>query len=158
MITETIEIERPPRDVFAYIEDLERHGEWQDAIVSVRKEPAGPTRLGTRNIETRRVPGGPREFTTEVVEYDPPRRIAARGLGGPIRASIGLTIEPAGDGSRARVRMDLDLQGYGIGKVFVLFARRAARKEVPRNLRHLKERLEGRPADESHAAAGGAGA
>lgn len=142
MITDSIEIDRPPREVFAYIEDLDRHGEWQNAIVSSRKEPAGATRLGTRNVETRRVPGGPREIVSEIVEYDPPRRIAARGLGGPIRAGIGLTVEAIGDGSRSRVRMDLDLQGYGIGKLFVLFARRGARKEVPENLRRLKERLE----------------
>ena len=62
MITSSIEINRKPEDVFAYVDQLERHGEWQPAIVSARKEPAGPTRVGTRNIETRRVPGGPQEF------------------------------------------------------------------------------------------------
>src|SRR5262249_12446243 len=32
--------------------------EWQQVIIKTRKEPLGPTRVGTQNIETRRVPGG----------------------------------------------------------------------------------------------------
>jgi hypothetical protein len=44
VIRSSIEIDRSPVDVFAYVEQLDRHGEWQPAIVSARKEPAGPTR------------------------------------------------------------------------------------------------------------------
>ena len=80
VIRASIEIDRTPSDVFAYVEQLDRHGEWQPAILSARKEPAGATRLGTRNIELRKVPGGPQEFVSEIFEYDPPRRIAARGV------------------------------------------------------------------------------
>jgi hypothetical protein len=52
-ITHTIEIARRPEDVFAYLDDLARHGEWQDQIVSVRVETDGPTRVGTRATERR---------------------------------------------------------------------------------------------------------
>jgi hypothetical protein len=58
-ITHTIEIARRPEDVFAYLDDLARHGEWQDQIVSVRVETDGPTRVGTRATE-RRPPVGVR--------------------------------------------------------------------------------------------------
>ena len=66
MITESIEIDRTPEEAFAYLDQLERHGEWQGAIESVRVETEGPTRVGSRAAEMRRVPGGPREFTYEV--------------------------------------------------------------------------------------------
>ena len=82
----SIEIDRSAADVFAYVEQLEKHGEWQPAVLSTRKYPPGPTRIGTRNIEMRHVPGGSREIVSEVVEYDPPRHIAARGINGPLRA------------------------------------------------------------------------
>jgi hypothetical protein len=41
------------------------------------------------------------------------------------------------------VTIELELVGYGIGKLLVpLVVRRQARKEMPTNLRNLKERLE----------------
>jgi uncharacterized protein YndB with AHSA1/START domain len=144
MVTSSVEINRTPEDVFAYVAELDRHGEWQEAIVSARKEPEGPTRLGTRNIEKRRVPGGAREFTTEVVEFDPPRRLMARGLDGPIRPVVRVTIHPLDGGARSRVTLDLELVGHGIGKLFALLAIRQARTQVPKDQARLKERLERR--------------
>lgn len=72
-ITESIEISRRPEDVAAYLDDLSRHGEWQEQIVSVRVDADGPTRVGTRAPETRRVPGGKQTLTYEITEHDPPR-------------------------------------------------------------------------------------
>ena len=137
----SIDINRPSGEVFAYVAQLDRHGEWQEDVVSARMEPAGTARVGTRNIEVRRVPGGPREIISEVTECDPPRRIAARGLGGPIRAQVALNVEPLGD-ARARVTMEVELLGYGIGRIFVIFARRHAKQQVPRDLAQLKGLLE----------------
>lgn len=142
MIRESIEIDCPPSDVFAYVEELDRHGEWQEAIISARKEPAGPTRVGTRNTEVRRIPGGPREFVSEITEYDPPRRISARGLNGPVRPTITITVEPLDGGARSRFTLQLDLQGRGIGKLFAIFAKRSARTQIPIDQARLKKLLE----------------
>ena len=144
MIASSIDINRPPHDVFAYVAELDRHGEWQDAIVKARKEPSGPTRVGTHNIETRRVPGGPREFISEIIEYDPPKRMVAQGLDGPIRPTVTITVEPLDNGARSRFSLQLDLKGRGIGKVFALLARRSARKQIPKDQARLKEILEAR--------------
>lgn len=149
MIRSSIEIDRPAAEVFAYVDQLERHGEWQDAIVSARKDPSGPTRVGTRNIERRRVPGGPQEFVSEIIEHDPPRRIVARGLNGPIRPTVTVTVEPIGDGSRSRFTLELALRGIGIGRLFVLLARRSARTQIPRDQARLKAILEKRQGLES---------
>jgi len=53
-IVERIEINRRPEDVFAYLDDLSRHGEWQEQIVSTRVETDGPTGVGTRATDKRR--------------------------------------------------------------------------------------------------------
>jgi uncharacterized membrane protein len=142
MITESIEIARPPEEVFAYLDQLDRHGEWQEQIVSSRVETEGPTRVGTRAVDTRKVPGGPRDVAYEITEHDPPRKSSFRGLDGPIRPVGTVTVEPVGDGSSARVTIQLDLQGHGFGKLFAPLARRQARKEVPSDQARLKERLE----------------
>jgi len=142
MITNSIEIDRRPEDVFAYLDELDRHGEWQGQIVDVTVETEGPTRVGSRATDTRRVPGGPRRFTYEVTEHDPPRRSAFRGVSGPVRPFGSVTVEPVGDGSRSRVTLQLDFEGRGFGKVIAPLARREARRTVPQDQARLKERLE----------------
>jgi uncharacterized membrane protein len=142
MIVESIEIARRPEEVFAYLDQLERHGEWQDEIVSSKLETEGPTRVGSRATDTRRMPGGPRDITYEIVEHDPPRKTSFRGLEGPVRAVGTVTVEPLDDGARSRVKLEFDLEGHGIGKLLAPLARRQARKQIPNNQLQLKERLE----------------
>jgi uncharacterized membrane protein len=142
MITDSIEIARRPEEVFAYIDQLDKHGEWQEQIISVEVETEGPTRVGSRAVDTRKVPGGPRKVTYEITEHDPPRRASFRGLDGPVRPEGTVTVEPVGDGSSSKVTLQMDLKGYGLGKLIAPLARRDARKQVPKDQARLKERLE----------------
>jgi len=140
-ITSSVEINRSPEEVFAYIDDLSRHGEWQDQIVSVELLSEPPTHLGSRARDIRRVPGGKRAITYEITEHDPPRKASFRGLDGPVRPVGSVTVEPSGSGSR--VTLELDLQGYGLfGKLVAPLARRDAARHVPADQARLKERLE----------------
>jgi uncharacterized protein YndB with AHSA1/START domain len=139
-VVASIDIARSPQDVFAYVDDLEKHAEWQGELVSARVETEGPTRVGSRATETRRVPGGPQTYTYEITEHDPPRKASFRVLDGPVRAFGTITVEPAGEGSRFTIR--LDFEGHGLGKLIVPMARRNARKQVPEDQVRLKERLE----------------
>jgi uncharacterized protein YndB with AHSA1/START domain len=141
-LVESIEIARSPDDVFAYIDDVERHGEWQAQIVSSRRETEGPTRVGTRVTDIRKMPGRTQPVTYEITEHDPPRRASFRGVNGPVRPVGTVTVEPAGEG-RSKVTLELDLQGHGLLGVFVApLASRQARKEVPADQQQLKKRLE----------------
>jgi hypothetical protein len=141
-ITESIEIARNPADVFGYLDALERHGEWQESIVSAHAEPAGPTQVGTRSTEERRVGGRVQKMTYEVTEHDPPRAFAFRGIDGPVRPIGRATLEPVGDGSSTKISLELDFEGRGLGKLLVPLARSQARKQVPKDQQRLKERLE----------------
>jgi uncharacterized protein YndB with AHSA1/START domain len=142
-ITESIEINRRPEDVFAYLDDVERHGEWQDQIVDVQPESDQPMGVGKRVRETRRVPGGDRSMTYEVTEYDPPRRSSFRVLDGPIRAVGTISVEPVSDGSRSRLTFTVDFQGHGLGgKLLLPVAKGQARKQIPKDQARMKELLE----------------
>ena len=141
-IVETVEIARSPQDVFAYLDDLGRHGEWQEQIVDVQVETEGPTRVGSRATDTRRVPGGPRKFTYEITEHDPPRKASFKVLDGPVRPFGTIGVEPVGDGSRSRVTLRLDFAGQGAGKLIAPLAKLQARRQVPKDQARLKERLE----------------
>jgi uncharacterized membrane protein len=141
-IVETIEIGRSPEDVFAYIDQLERHGEWQSQIISTKRETEGPTRVGSRATDVRRTPVGKQSVTYEITEHDPPRKASFRGVNGPVRPLGTVSVEPAGEG-RAKVTLELELQPHGLlGMLFAPMAQSQARKLVPEDQRRLKERLE----------------
>jgi uncharacterized membrane protein len=142
-ITESIEINRRPEEVFAYLDDVERHSEWQEQIVDVQPQGDQPMGVGKRVRETRRVPGGDRTMTYEVTEHDPPRQSAFRVLDGPIRAVGTVSIEPVDDGSRSKLTFTLDFQGHGLsGKVLLPLAKSQARKQIPKDQARMKELLE----------------
>jgi uncharacterized membrane protein len=139
-IKETVEIARRPEEVFAYLDDLAGHAEWQAQLVSVHVDTDGPTRVGSRATETRRMGRREQTGTYEITEHDPPRSFAFRGVDGPIRPVGRGTVEPAGDGSR--VTIELDFEGRGLGKLLLPLVRSQARKQVPKDQARLKERLE----------------
>lgn len=142
-IVESIEIARSPQEVFAYLDQLERHGEWQESIVTTTGVSAGAIGVGTRATDKRRVPGGMKiEATYEIVEYDPPRRMSFRVINGPVRPVGTVTVEALDGGSRSRVTIELDFRGHGIGKLLAPLARRQAVRQVPADQNRLKERLE----------------
>jgi len=142
-IVESIEIACPPEDVFAYLDRLDTHGEWQEAIVSSRTLTDGPVRVGTRATDRRRVPGGMKlNVTYEIVEYDPPRRTRFQVINGPVRPTGTITVEPLGGRRRSRLTLELDFRGRGVGKLLAPLALRQATKQVPADQLRLKQRLE----------------
>ena len=142
-ITHSIEINRRPEDVFAYLDDLARHGEWQDQIVSVHVDTEGPTRVGSKATEVRKLGGREQTMSYEITEHDPPRSFAFKGLDGPLRPVGRGTVEPVGDGSGSRVSIEFDFETHGLaGKALKPIATGQARKEIAKNQEKLKERLE----------------
>jgi uncharacterized membrane protein len=141
VIKHSIEINRPAEEVFAYLDQLDRHGEWQSSLVSARVETDGPTRVGTRVVERRKVPGGARDIPYEITRHEPPRSASFRGTAGPVRPVGTVTVDRVGRSS-SRVTIELDLEGHGVGKLLAVFARRHAANEVPQSNEKFKQLLE----------------
>jgi uncharacterized protein YndB with AHSA1/START domain len=142
-IVSSIEISRPPQEVFAYVTHPSRMAEWQESLISSRPEGGGPPAVGSKAIMTRRVGRRKRTMTMQLTNFSPPRSWGARGIDGPIRAIVNGTVEPLEDEAGSRVTIELDFEGHGLGKLLVpLVVRRQAQRELPRNLRSLREQLE----------------
>jgi uncharacterized protein YndB with AHSA1/START domain len=136
-------IDRPAQDVFEYITDPTRFHEWQKGVVSGEMATTGPTAVGDRCLTTRQIGLAKRASTSEVSHVDPPRSWGVRGVDGPIRAIIDVTVEPLSD-TRSELTISVDFTGHGIGKALVpLVVRREAEKEMPANLAKAKRLLEG---------------
>jgi uncharacterized protein YndB with AHSA1/START domain len=140
-IVSTIEIDRPPDEVFAYATDPARFPEWQADVVRVEVEGHD---VGSRFTTVRRIGPADRDMVQEIIENQPPRRWAARGVGGPIRPNATMAVEPLDGGQRSRVTFGLDFDARGMAEVLVPVVRRMAAKGAPISHQRLKELLEKR--------------
>jgi hypothetical protein len=138
----SIEVNRPPDEVFAYATDPTRFAEWQEGVVSGSMDTKDEPTLGDLCRTTRRIGGAERPSTSKLVRFDPPHAWSVQGIDGPIRARVDLDVEALSN-DQARVTIAVDFDGHGIGKVLVpLVVRRQARTEMPANIARLKSRIE----------------
>lgn len=141
-VTVSTDVERSAQDVFSYATDPTRFHEWQQGVVSGSMDQAGVPQVGARCMTARRIGGATRSSTSEVTHIHPGRDWGVRGIDGPIRATVDLTVEPLA-GERSRLTISVDFEGRGIGRLLVpLVVRRQAAGEMPKNLEALKRRLE----------------
>ena len=142
-ITVSVEVARSAEEVFAYATDPSRFSEWQKGVVSGHMDSVGAPKVGDRCHTTRRIGFSDRPDTSELVRYDPPRQWGVRGVSGPIRAIVDVTVNPRSDTS-AQLTIALEFEGRGIGRVLVpLVVHRQAQREMPVNVTTLKRHLEG---------------
>ena len=135
-------VDRPAAEVFAYATDPAYFPEWQQGVIDGHLDPPGPAHVGTKCVTTRRIGGADRTVTSELTHIDAPRAWGVRGIDGPIRATVDLTVEPLAESS-SRLTIAVDFDGHGIGKLLVpLIVRRQAHKEMPANVEALKRRVE----------------
>jgi uncharacterized protein YndB with AHSA1/START domain len=135
-LVSSIEVARPPEEVFSYVTDPTRFSEWQRDVVRVRMVDE------RRFTTTRWIGRTERTLTQEITEFNPPRSWAARGIDGPIRPSARVIVEPLDGGLRSRVTFTLDFEGHGIGKPLLPLVRRQAERGAPQSYRRLQELLD----------------
>jgi uncharacterized protein YndB with AHSA1/START domain len=143
-IIKSTTIRRSPDEVFAYLDDLAAHKEWQDGVEELRVVTEGPTRVGSEVEETRVVgPGRKIEMRWRVTEHDPAtRRSAFETLESPMMKPSGVISVGAADGG-SEVTFEMHTNPVGFGKLISPLMTRDVRKSIDGDLGRLKERLEG---------------
>jgi uncharacterized protein YndB with AHSA1/START domain len=142
-LSTTADISGPPEKVFAYVTDPAKFAQWQANVIGGHIDGADPPRVGTRCLTTRRIGFATRTVTSEITHLDPPFRWGVRGIDGPIRAVVDVAVDPIDDGRASRLTINIAFQGHGIGKLLVpLVLRPQAKREMPANMRRLKDRVE----------------
>ncbi|WP_328991344.1 SRPBCC family protein [Kribbella sp. NBC_01245] len=141
MVTNSIEIDRPAGEVFAYLEQFERHSEWQPSLIAAEIKTPGPIQVGTRVVERRKTPVGIRDIPFVVTEHDPPYLLSFRGTTGPVRPVGTATVEVLSEFS-SRLTFEVELEGRGIGRLIAPLALRQTAKEIPMRLRGYKKAIE----------------
>jgi hypothetical protein len=95
-------IDAPPDDVFRALTDFSRLTQWR-RLESLRLEPEGPLRIGTRLYKTVKGPGQRMRFVNEVTVLDLQRReYDDRWIEGTFPIESGWRVEQDGNGARFR--------------------------------------------------------
>ena len=142
-IEESIIIDRPPEEVFAFFSVRTNDPVWMATVIeSEWLDAAAPMGVGRRGRMVMKAMGR-REFLDEVTEYEPGRRIAHRMVSGPMEMVTACIAEPAGNGCRATVLYEPErLPGGVVGKLMAPLTARIVRRNFRADLARLKDILE----------------
>lgn len=137
--TNTIHINRPIADVYAYLSDPEHTPEWNWAITNTTKTTPGPVAVGTRYRQTRTSPG-PGTDTLEITALDVNLHIEIRGTLAELQARLSYDLHEVGNATELTNTVALKPQGplRLAGPVIGLNIKHA----VADNLDKLKTRLD----------------
>lgn len=136
----TLTIDRPVEDVFAFLAEFENVPMWNYAIEQTVKTSPGPVAAGATYRQTRSVPRRAEE-EFEVTLFEPPSRIAIQGQIGPFRTQATYVLEPVGSATRLTNEVDLEPSSVALKLVAPLAVRRV-KAAVATNLGKLKQLLE----------------
>lgn len=141
----TIEIDRPPAEVFAYLTDPAKLPEWMAIKRSATPDPPGPLRTGSRIAEVNAGPFGREMTSTIAVErLEPDHAFDLRPLDGPIRVAARHRLAPTPAGG---TRIDYVAEGavHGPLRLAEPILRRVLGRSFRRDYAELKRRLEAAP-------------
>lgn len=138
--TETV-IDRPCEAVAEYAGNPENAPVWYAKIVSVRSLTPPPVAVGSQVVFVADFLGRRLEYTYEVTELEPARRMVMRTAEGPFPMETTYTWAPVGEG---RTRMTLRNRGEpaGFSRVVAPFMAAAMRRANRKDLAALKLLLE----------------
>ena len=143
--TNTVTIQKPAEEVFAFLADFENIPMWNHAIEETSKMSAGPVGIGTRYRQTRSVPSRSTE-DFEVTVFESASRLAIHGQIGPFQATVSYVLE-AKTGVTTLVNSVELHPSQAVPKLLAPLATPRIKAAVAQNLGQLRMILEGgRPA------------
>ena len=110
--SDSIVIDRPTEEVFAYVADVTNDPAWHTDIREARKTTEGPIGIGTIWHARFKPSMGISEGGMEVVTFEPNRALAMKGDVGPMHPTLTYRFEPAGGGTKFTRRVQISVSGW----------------------------------------------
>jgi uncharacterized protein YndB with AHSA1/START domain len=142
-VEESVEINRPPEEVFDYVANPENLPEWSNLVLEVRKETERQLQRGDRFTTVAKFLGRRFETPFEVSAHEPPHRHSDRSTGGPFPQEYTYTFEETGGGG-TRFTQVAEGEPGGFFRLVGPVLEMAGRRQFRADLQTLKDLLETR--------------
>jgi dehydrogenase/reductase SDR family protein 12 len=142
-VEESVEIDRPLQKVFNYVSDVGNYPDWMAHVLEVRKDTPGPPQENERFVVAIKSVGRRFETPYERTSYEADRRYTDRAVGGPIpNQRWHSDFQEVPDGTR--FTRGVDVESGGLLKLLEPLQKRAAERQLKKDLQTLKQVLEPR--------------
>jgi len=140
-VSETVAIDAPLSDVFAYMDDPHNQAEITPSLSDVRSvEDRGDD--GKRLDYTYTMAGVSLDGTLETTTYEPESRVVFDMVEGPLSGELTWEFETTDDGTRVTYSASYELPSSVLEAVVRPFAEHYNERELETALQNLKTRLE----------------
>jgi uncharacterized protein YndB with AHSA1/START domain len=138
-VEDSIIINRPVEEIFAFVADQTNAPQWQDGLLEVRRTTDGPVGVGTKHTAVRKFLGRKLELTNEYVKYEPNKLITFTGDGSS-RFEVSYLTEATAEGTKITCQMQMEQGGlFGLAEPLIA---RSLKRDFQANFLLLKRLLE----------------
>ena len=133
-------IDKPVKDVFAFVADPNNMSKWNSAVVSLEQVTPGEVGVGTKFKSVGEMMGRRIEGEMQVVAYEPDTKCGFQVNAGPMQVTMIMTFKTVGTGTK----ISLNAQGNPAGFFKVAEGMMTGRVKtmMEENLARLKLQLE----------------
>jgi len=138
----TVNVNRPPSEVFGYLEDAENNPRWIPNMRSCRWTTPAPVTVGSRYEQTSGFLGRRIETSFEVTEHEPGHRVTISSReGSSFPITVTRIVEPRADGGSHVIEL-VEGDASGFYAIAAPVLRVMVARNVRRDYRNLKRVLE----------------
>ncbi len=141
-VEDSIVINRPIEEVFAYVSDLTNGPEWQTGLIEVRKTTAAPLGVGAQFTFVRKFLGRKLEASNMFTVYSPNEIITFATTTGPMAVEASYRFKTEQEGSRITCKIEMKPEGFSRLAEPLIAA--SVRREMSAEFAYLKDLLENR--------------
>ena len=133
-------IDKPVKDVFAFVADPNNMSKWNSAVVSLEQVTPGDIGVGTKFKSTGEMMGRRIEGEMEITAYEPDTKCGFQVNAGPMQVNITLSFKTVGTGTK----VSLNAQGNPADffKIAEGMMTGRVKSMMEENLARLKSQLE----------------
>ncbi len=139
-LEQSVVINRPTEEVFAFVADIEKMSQWMSELVEAKQTSEGPVGVGTTVNAVANVLGRRAENIQEVTEYEPNSKFAIKSASGPVASKDEFTFESVAGGTKVTRVTEAELGGFF--KLAEPLVARMLRRQFETNFANLKDLLE----------------
>jgi len=140
-VKQSVVINLPTEEIFAYMSDFENLIDWSSAVIAVRKSSPGAIQVGATMQSTTRILGRWLEMTFEVIECEPSRSLTIKSIAGVAPCHFCYQFEPVEDGG-TNVSLEAVIHPRGILGLAESVVTNVVRRQIEHDLLTLKDMLE----------------